>query len=105
MIIYKICTKELWEETERTGVFPGMPVDHRDGYIHLSTEAQNAGTIRKYFHGQRGLVMLGVDADKLGEALRWEASSSGQRRGLFPHLYGTLTRDAIISAEPFDAPE
>lgn len=104
MIVYKICTKELWEETERTGVFPGMPVDHRDGFVHLSTETQNAGTIRKYFHGQRGLVLLGVDADKLGDALRWENSGTG-RRGSFPHLYGTLKREAIVSAEPFDAPE
>lgn len=104
MIIYKICTKELWEETERTGVFPGMPHDLKDGYIHLSTEQQRAGTIRKYFHGQHGLVMLGVDADKLGEGLRWENSLTG-RRGSFPHFYGTLLREAIISAEPFDAPE
>ena len=106
MLVYKICTRELWEETERTGIFPGMPIDLRDGYIHLSSEQQNAGTIRKYFSGQRGLMMLSVDTEKLAPgALRWEKSDSGQRRGDFPHLYGSLPRAAIIDAMPFDAPE
>ncbi len=104
MLVYKICTKELWEETERTGVFPGMPHDLKDGYIHLSTLEQSGGTIRKYFRGERGLMMLGIDSDKLSDALRWENSGTG-RRGSFPHLYGTLKREAIVSAEPFDAPE
>lgn len=105
MLVYKICTRALWEETERTGLFPGMPVDHKDGYIHLSTLEQTGGTIRKYFIGQRDLVLLGIDADKLGAALKWEKSSTGQRKGDFPHLYGQLKREDIISAEPFDAPE
>jgi uncharacterized protein (DUF952 family) len=106
MLIYKICTRALWEETERTGVFPGMPIDLRDGYIHLSSEHQNAGTIRKYFAGQTGLMMLTVDTDKLGAGeLRWEKSTSGQRRGDFPHLYGALPLSAITEATPFDAPE
>ncbi|OYW13510.1 MAG: dihydroorotate dehydrogenase, partial [Rhodospirillales bacterium 12-54-5] len=37
MHIYKICTLAAWEETQRTGLFPGMPIDHTDGYIHFST--------------------------------------------------------------------
>jgi uncharacterized protein (DUF952 family) len=49
-------------------------------------------------------MMLTVDADKLGNALRWENSGTG-RRGEFPHLYGPLPLSAIIEAMPFDAPE
>ena len=105
MRIYKICTKELWEETERTGVFSGMPVDIADGYVHFSTAEQQGETARKYFAGQKGLMLLTVEAETLGEALKWEASSSGTRSGQFPHLYGPLLREHIISAEPFDAPE
>lgn len=104
MLIYKICTREMWEETQKTGQFPGMPIDHQDGYIHLSTEQQNAGTIRKYFRGQTGLMLLAVEAEKLGDALRWENSTTG-RRGSFPHLYGPLPLSAIVEASPFDAPE
>ena len=104
MLVYKICTKELWEETEKTGVFPGMPYDHKDGFIHLSSLEQSAGTIRKYFRGQRGLMLLTVDGDALGADLRWEESGTG-RRGNFPHLYGKLLLSAIVEAVPFDAPE
>lgn len=104
MHIFKICTREVWEETERAGVFPGMQIDLADGYVHLSSLEQSGATIRKYFRGQTGLVMLTVDADKLGDALRWEQSSTG-RRGEFPHLYGSLPLSAIIEAMPFDAPD
>lgn len=105
MRIYKICTRALWEETERTGVFSGMAVDVADGYVHFSTAEQQPETARKYFAGQKDLMLLAVDAEMLGEALKWEGSSSGTRAGLFPHLYAPLLRGHIISAEPFDAPE
>ncbi|MFZ4540901.1 MAG: DUF952 domain-containing protein [Rickettsiales bacterium] len=105
MLIYKICTRALWEETKATGVFPGMPIDMADGYVHLSTAEQQAETARKYFSGQRGLVLLSVDAEALGEALSWEPSASGARAGDFPHLYGPLPLSAIIGATPFDAPK
>ena len=105
MLVYKICTKELWAETQKTGVFPGMPIDIADGYIHLSTEEQNGGTIRKYFFGQRDLVLLSVGVDKLGAGLKWEKSSTGKRKGDFPHLYAPLLLAHIVDASPFDAPE
>jgi uncharacterized protein (DUF952 family) len=105
MHIYKICTCVLWEETLETGVFPGMAIDVADGYIHFSTAEQQPETARKYFAGQKDLMLLTVEADTLGEALKWEGSSSGTRAGLFPHLYAPLLRVHIISAQPFDAPE
>src|SRR5262245_12544491 len=42
--IYKICPAWLWTQAQRAGVFRGMPVDHRDGYIHFSTRDQVAET-------------------------------------------------------------
>jgi uncharacterized protein (DUF952 family) len=104
MQIYKICTREMWEETQRTGVFPGMPIDIADGYIHFSTAEQQAETTRKYFAGQSDLVLLTVDAESLGDHLRWEPSSSGARAGKFPHLYGQLTAASVMEAVPFFIP-
>jgi uncharacterized protein (DUF952 family) len=103
MLIYKICPRTLWDETKRTGTFPGMPIDIADGYIHFSTAEQNPETARKYFAGQADLMLLTVDAEKLGAALRWEASSSGSRPGLFPHLYGPLPLHAVVEVTPFTA--
>ncbi|MGA7165389.1 MAG: DUF952 domain-containing protein, partial [Pseudolabrys sp.] len=37
--IYKICPAPQWIAAERTGVFRGSDVDHRDGFIHFSSGA------------------------------------------------------------------
>ena len=92
--IYKICPASAWREAERLGVFRGSPVDLRDGFIHLSTAAQVEETARKHFAGQTGLFLIAVDADALGDALRWERSRNDE---LFPHLYGELDLGAVIT--------
>ena len=82
-----------------------MPIDVADGYVHFSTAEQQPETAQKYFKGQRDLMLLSIESDSLGEALKWEASSSGSRTGLFPHLYTPLLRSHIITATPFDVSE
>ncbi len=85
--IYKICQRALWEEAVRLGVFRGAPVDTEDGYIHFSTKEQVSDTANKHFAGLPDLVLIAVDAESLGPALKWEPSRGG---ALFPHLYGPL---------------
>ncbi len=86
-LIYKICPSSLWAEAEADGRFLGAPVDVADGYIHFSTAEQVRETARRHFAGQTDLLLIAVDADRLGPALRDEPSRGG---ALFPHLYGTL---------------
>ena len=93
-IIYKISDVTLWNEAERAGVFTGAPVDVADGFIHFSTASQVAETARKHFFGQTGLFLIAVDADMLGDALRWEPSRNDE---LFPHLYGELDLGAVTA--------
>lgn len=95
--IYKICPAELWAAAEKDGMFTGSPVDHQDGYIHFSTAAQVAETAARHFKGQDGLLLVAIDSDRLGTALRWEPARSGD---LFPHLYGPLDLKAVISVTP-----
>ena len=90
--IYKICPASAWREAERQAVFRGSAGDIRDGFIHFSTAAQVAETASKHFFGQTGLFLIEVDADALGEALRWEPSRNDE---LFPHLYGELDLGAV----------
>ena len=71
-----------------------MPIDLEDGYIHFSSSAQVKGTVEKHFQGQLDLLIVAVDAGALGEDLRWEPSRGGD---LFPHLYGGLSLDSVIS--------
>jgi uncharacterized protein (DUF952 family) len=91
--IYKICPASAWREAERQGVFKGSPVDLRDGFIHFSTASQVEETARKHFAGEAGLFLIAVDADALGDALRWEPSRNNE---LFPHLYGDLDLGAVV---------
>lgn len=90
--IYKIVPAPLWRDAEARGRFEGAPVDHADGYIHFSTAAQARETAAKHFAGQTDLLLVAVDADRLGPALRYEPSRGGD---LFPHLYAPLDLKAV----------
>ena len=85
--IYKICEQASWRAAEPAGRYRGSAVDERDGFIHFSTAAQVAETAAKHFAGQTDLVLVAVDGDALGPALKWERSRGGD---LFPHLYARV---------------
>ena len=95
--IYKICEREAWRAAEADGAFRGSDVDLRDGFIHFSAAAQVAGTAAKHFAGQPGLVLVAVDGDALGPALKWQRSRGDD---LFPHLYAALPLSAVRWARP-----
>jgi uncharacterized protein (DUF952 family) len=96
-LIYKICPAALWRQAETDGVFRGSPVDLADGFIHFSTAEQAKETAAKHFAGQRDLVLVAIDSDKLRAALKWEPSRGG---ALFPHLYAPLDVSAAVSVAP-----
>jgi uncharacterized protein (DUF952 family) len=98
MFVYKILRAAEWMAFDRDGHFTGSSDDVRDGYIHLSTDAQAAGTMAKYFAGQP-VIVLTLDADALGDTLCWEESRGGM---LFPHLYRALGRADVVAVS--DAP-
>ncbi len=93
--IYKLLDAGAWAAAKAEGVFTGSAVDLRDGFIHFSAGDQVQETARLHFHGQANLVLLAVEADRLGSALKWEPSRGG---ALFPHLYGVLPVEAVLEA-------
>lgn len=95
MIIYKIFQATEWAELDRCGTTAGAPIDLVDGYVHFSTAEQAAETAAKHFTGQEGLMLLGVDTDRLGDKLKWETSRNDQ---LFPHLYRELRIEDVVWA-------
>jgi uncharacterized protein (DUF952 family) len=96
-VIYKICRADEWLASERQRIFGGSPVDLRDGFIHFSTAGQVAQTAALHFTGAADLVLVAVDSDVLGAALKWEPSRGG---ALFPHLYGPLLLETVLWAKP-----
>jgi uncharacterized protein (DUF952 family) len=94
--IYKIVPEALWRAAEALAVFDGAPVDVADGFMHFSSAAQVRETAAKHFAGERGLLLVTVEAERLGDALRWEPSRGGD---LFPHLYAPLQLADVLRVE------
>ena len=93
--IYHICRVDEWRAAQASGSYPGSSQDKADGFIHFSSRDQVKESAAKHRAGQSGLVLLAVDPDRLGPALKWEPSRGGQ---LFPHLYGPLPVAAVVTA-------
>ncbi len=70
--------------------------DAADGFLHFSSAEQIVESAARHRAGQDGLVLLAVDADRLGAALKWEQSRGG---ALFPHLYGGLPLEAVVRVD------
>ena len=88
--IYHICRRGDWEGS--CGPYPGPPGD----FIHFSTGAQVAESAARHWADKDGLVLLTVDPEFLGDALRWEPSGRGL---VFPHLYGALPKAAVLRVD------
>lgn len=96
MLIFKIAPRADW--MAESGDYAGSAHDRADGFLHFSTAPQLAETLRLYYAGQDELMLVAVDAEACGAALKWEfAPSRGED---FPHLYGVLSCDAMKWARP-----
>ena len=97
--IFHITSQVLWERAAReTSYRPeAFPVD---GFIHCSTRDQVIQVANTRFRGQRGLVLLLIDTDKVTPAIIYENLEGGQQ--LFPHIYGGLNVDAVDAVLEFE---
>jgi uncharacterized protein (DUF952 family) len=92
MLVFKIVDADEWQAAQDIGAYRGSAADQKDGFIHLSTSAQLAGTLSRHFADADNLMLVAVDTDAMGEGLKWEATSSGD---IYPHLYGDLALAAV----------
>lgn len=92
--IVHICPRADWEAA--SGEY--RPVSLKsEGFIHFSDPDQALETANRYYAGQAGLLLLWVDPARLRAELRREPV--GGR--IFPHLYGPLNTDAVLSVREF----
>lgn len=96
-LVYKIATADIAAEAAAAGSLAGMPIDLKDGYIHLSTATQLPETLALHFRARSDLVLLAVRTEAVAAGLKWEPSRGGD---LFPHLYGPLPMSAIAWTAP-----
>lgn len=95
--LYKVLPAVIWRSAEEEGLFRGVGIDIQDGFIHLSSADQVVETVAKHFVDQDGLLLITIDGEKLGPALRWEPSRGDE---LFPHVYGVIPMDAVEKVDP-----
>ncbi|MDN4475755.1 DUF952 domain-containing protein [Demequina sp. SYSU T00192] len=68
-----------------------------EGFIHLSLARQVAG-VGAAFYGGQDVVLLRVDPAKVRSRVEFEAVLGSDDK--YPHLYGPIPREAIVSATP-----
>ena len=96
MLIYKICPAAEW--TVAAQEYAGSAHDRADGFLHFSTGAQLDETLQRYYAGANDLLLIAVEENTLGSALRWEyAPGRGED---FPHLYGPLPLATVAWVRP-----
>ena len=95
--LYKILRIHEWEVASSKDQIV-TDLDTEDGFIHLSTAAQLAGTLSFYFKESDSVFLLQLDLDKIdGEKLIFEEPyiNGGKRKSPFPHLYSELYTNQI----------
>lgn len=105
-MIYHIATKKEFDEAQTKGEY-AAPSLQTEGFIHCSTAKQIAPVANAFYKGQSGLVLLKIDEDRIKSPVKWEAPAGPPAQGinesdLFPHIYGAINLDAIISVIDFD---
>lgn len=96
-IIYTMARNVDWREAETRGAYQGSANDRADGFIHFSTAGQVVASAAKHRAGETDLLLVAVESDRLGAALKWEPARGGQ---LFPHLYAPLSLQDVLWARP-----
>ena len=71
-----------------------------EGFIHACSPDQLVGVLGRHFGGHRALLVLVIDELLLVNKIVREEGLPGQ---LFPHIYGSINRNAVIQQVPIEA--
>jgi glutathione S-transferase len=98
--IFHVALAEDWTAALAAGEYRvstrGMTLDEV-GFIHCSQRHQVAEVSDAFYRGAGPLVLLTIDPARAGSPVREEAVSESES---FPHLYGPLPLQAVVSVEP-----
>lgn len=91
--IYHITSHDQWEKGKASGFYEADSLA-TEGFIHCSTEDQVAGVLERYYKGQKNLVKLKINRNKVERPVIFELA--GTINEVFPHIHGALNLDAVI---------
>src|SRR5215510_5498309 len=95
-IIVHICSSIAWAAS-KNGQYRCPSLDS-EGFIHCSTPEQVLEVANSLFRGQRGLVLLVIDPERVVPRLGYEDAGNGR---LYPHIFGPLNVDAVVGVKTF----
>lgn len=92
-LIFHIVEKKKWKARENSGEYTPQSLED-EGFIHCSTGPQVNDTANRMFEGQRHLLLLIIDVNRVEAEIKYEEDPElGQA---FPHIYGPLNTNAIL---------
>ncbi len=68
----------------------------REGFIHACFHHQVDYVVKRFYQGQDNLTLLVIDPDLVTAEIKYESASDAQY-GNFPHVYGQINTNAIVS--------
>jgi uncharacterized protein (DUF952 family) len=104
--IFHLATVPAWRAAEAAGTYSVSTIGLSladVGYIHCS-QAEQVDSVHQRFYTEvtEPLVLLTIDTDRLSAP--WQLDDVPGQALPFPHVYGPLNVDAVVSAEPYPAP-
>jgi uncharacterized protein (DUF952 family) len=96
-----ITRQESWAEAQTCGLYSANTLSS-DGFIHCSKVDQILRVAETFYKHQEDLVLLVIDSHKVKAEVRWEPGVDTPDE-LYPHIYGPLNLDAVISVLDFKA--
>ena len=98
MVIYHIAQATDWQKTSTKEEYKCSSLDI-EGFIHCSKEEQLLSVANSFYKERKDLVLLGLDTNKIRPRVSFENLEGGSE--LFPHIYGPINMDAILSVHQF----
>jgi uncharacterized protein (DUF952 family) len=93
--IFHLVEPAVWERDRQAPYRPASL--ETEGFIHCSSADQVARVANLFYAGAQSLLVLRIDADRLGALLRDEDIGTGEK---FPHVYGPLNRGVVVDVCP-----
>jgi len=103
-LIFHIAESAAWSDAQSQGAYLHSTLGRtlgQVGFIHCSRRDQVEGVANAVFRGRADVLLLVIDAARVGPEIRYENLAGGE--DLFPHVYGPLNLDAVVKVVPLPA--
>ena len=94
MRIIHIIDSDTWEKNQEQPQYFGDTLKSQ-GFIHCCFPVQVEAVLKKWFPGRDDMIFLEIESNELSSPVKFENLEGGEEK--FPHIYGPINKEAIIS--------